>query len=76
MAHIRQESSSFNHLVARLLVCFLTISLFIMHGSTLAAESKTVVSSKDVVNAVEKVSQNRRSRNEIMETLRRCHYWK
>ena len=56
MVHIRQESLSVNHLVARLFVCFLTISLFLIPSSTLAAESKTIVSSEEVVNAVEKVS--------------------
>ena len=56
MVHMRQESLSVTHLVARWFVCFLTISLFLIPVSTLAAESKAVVSSEDVVNAVEKVS--------------------
>jgi aminobenzoyl-glutamate utilization protein B len=53
---MRQESLSVNHFVARLLVCLLAISLYLIPGSTLADESKTVVSSEDVINAVEKVA--------------------
>jgi aminobenzoyl-glutamate utilization protein B len=53
MVHMRQESSSVNSSVVRLLVCFVTISLFI---STSAAESRKAVSSKDVISAVEKES--------------------
>ena len=56
MVHMRQESLSVNHFVARLFVCLLTISLFLIPGSSSAAESKPAVSSEDVVNAVEKVS--------------------
>lgn len=56
MITMKQKTSFVLHLAARLLVCFVTISLFIMYFSTSVAESKTVVPSKEVTNAVEKVS--------------------